>query len=526
MGDVLNARLSALDASQATHTLAQMRRGLEKESLRITPQGYLAQTAHPKALGSALTHPYITTDYSEVLLEFITPPTTSLSRPVELLEDLHRYTYQHIGDELLWVNSMPCIMTADDEIPIAQYGSSNSGKMKTVYRVGLGERYGRRMQTIAGIHYNVSFDRSFWEHHQEAENDTSPLQDFISRRYFDLTRNFQRYSWLINYLFGASPAVCASFLDGRDHGLMTLARGTLFQPYATSLRMSDIGYQNNAQSALSISYNSLEEYVRDLTRAINTPEPIYQDIGVVRDGEYHQLNTNILQIENEYYSSVRPKQIARSGERPTQALARRGVEYIEIRTIDLNPFEPVGISEEQMRFLDIFATFCLLSDSPQLDREVLQAAKKNIRQVVYQGRNTSIELCNFGTPTTLKTWGNALLDSMLPIAELFDKAHQSTAYTAALNHQRAKVANPELTASAQILATLADQQQSFFDFAMDQARKHQEYFLAQTPSPAMEAELQQLAKTSLAEQAQIEASDNLSFEKFLANYYRDEESET
>src|SRR5699024_6899023 len=165
---------------------------------------------------------------------------------------LHRYTYQHIDDELLWVNSMPCIMTAVDEITIAQYGSSNSGKMKTVYLVGLGERYGRRIQTIAGIHYHGSFDSEFWVHYQTAEGDTSQLQSFISRRYFDLTRNLLRFSWLINYFFGASLAVCASFLDGRDHELITLARGTLYQPYATSLRMSDIGYQNNAQSALSI----------------------------------------------------------------------------------------------------------------------------------------------------------------------------------------------------------------------------------------------------------------------------------
>lgn len=522
MGDVLTARLRALDTSQATQTLAQIRRGLEKESLRITPQGYLAQTQHPKALGSALTHPYITTDYSEALLEFITPPTTSLSEPIALLEDLHRYTYQHIDDELLWVNSMPCIMTADDEIPIAQYGSSNSGKMKTVYRVGLGERYGRRMQTIAGIHYNVSFDRDFWLHHQAAEGDTSQLQSFISRRYFDLTRNFQRYSWLINYLFGASPAVCASFLDGRDHELITLTRGTLYQPYATSLRMSDIGYQNNAQSALSISYNNLEEYVRDLTAAINTPEAMYEDIGVKQNGEYRQLNTNILQIENEYYSSVRPKQVALSGERPTQALARRGVEYVEIRTIDLNPFDPVGINEEQMRFLDVFTTFCLMSESPALSRDVLRAAKNNIRQVVYRGRDTSVELCNFGTPTTLKTWANELLDRMVPIAELFDKAHGSNAYSEALAHQRDKVAHPALTASARILATLEDEQQSFFDFAMEQARKHQDYFLNQTPSAKVTAELEALAEQSLAEQAEIEASDTMSFEDFLASYYRDD----
>lgn len=521
MSGVFSQRLNALVKADAVPTLAKMRRGLEKESLRITDRGYLAQTPHPKALGSALTHPYITTDYSEALLEFITPPTESLSEPLSILEELHRYTYEHIGDELLWVNSMPCIMTDDDGIPLAEYGSSNSGRMKTVYRMGLGNRYGRRMQTIAGIHYNVSYAQDFWQQHQIAEGDTDDLQRFISRRYFDLTRNFQRYSWLINYLFGASPAVCATFLDGRNHELINLSRGTLYQPYATSLRMSDIGYQNNAQSALSISYNNLNDYVRDLTKAINTPEPMYEEIGVVVDGEYRQLNANILQIENEYYSSVRPKQTARSGERPTQALERRGVEYVEIRTIDLNPFEPLGLNEEQMRFLDMFATYCLLSDSPELDASVLTAAKNNIRQVVYQGRNTSVELCNFGTPTTLRAWATEVLDDLDAIAALFDQAHNSKAYSEAVQAQRDKVNNPDLTASARILQQLDDKQQSFFEFAMEKAQEHRDYFLSR-PTEANKAEkMARLAKESLQQQQEIEAADDISFEGFLANYYRD-----
>lgn len=521
MSGVLRKRLNALVENQAVPTLANMRRGLEKESLRITERGYLAQTPHPKALGSALTHPYITTDYSEALLEFITPPTESLSEPLDLLEQLHRYTYQHIGEELLWVNSMPCIMTDDDGIPLGEYGTSNSGRMKNVYRMGLGNRYGRRMQTIAGVHYNVSYSKEFWRRHQAAEQDNSELQTFISCRYFDLTRNFQRYSWLINYLFGASPAVCATFLDGRDHQLINLSRGTLYQPYATSLRMSDLGYQNNAQSALSISYNNLDEYVRDLTKAINTPEPLYEEIGVLVDGEYQQLNANILQIENEYYSSVRPKQTARSGERPTQALAKRGVEYVEIRTIDLNPFEPLGLNEEQMRFLDMFATYCLLSDSPQLDASVLKAAKDNFRKVVYQGRNTSIELCNFGTPTTLKDWATELLDDLDAIAELFDQAHNSTAYRKAVQAQRNKVNNPELTPSARILQQLDDKQQSFFEFAMEKAKEHQDFFLAEPTEEKTAQQLATLATESLQEQIEIENTDSISFEEFLANYYRD-----
>ena len=290
---LLSQRIQALLDSEAAATLAHIRRGIEKESLRITDQGLLAHTPHPRELGSALTHPYITTDYSESLLEFITPPSTDLQQPIEFLENLHRYAYRHIDDELLWVNSMPCMIANDSDVPVAQYGHSNVGRMKSVYREGLGHRYGRKMQTIAGIHYNFSYPEEFWKLNQVLEGESGPLQDYISKRYFDLTRNFQRYSWLLVYLFGASPALCKSFLAGREHQLDTFDH-TLFKPNATSLRMSDLGYQNNAQSSLAISYNNLDDYVRTLTHAMKTPDPVYQKLGV-RDaqGHYQQLNAKV-----------------------------------------------------------------------------------------------------------------------------------------------------------------------------------------------------------------------------------------
>ncbi|HCR79020.1 MAG TPA: glutamate--cysteine ligase, partial [Alcanivorax sp.] len=274
MTDTLSQRIQALLDSEAAATLAHIRRGIEKESLRITDQGLLAHTPHPRELGSALTHPYITTDYSESLLEFITPPSTDLQQPIEFLENLHRYAYRHIDDELLWVNSMPCMIANDNDVPVAEYGSSNVGRMKHIYRIGLGHRYGRKMQTIAGIHYNFSFPDEFWRINRELEGSQAPLRDYISQRYFDLTRNFQRYSWLLVYLFGASPALCSSFLAGREHQLLERFDHSLYRPNATSLRMSDLGYQNNAQSSLAISYNNLDDYVRTLTHAMKTPDPV------------------------------------------------------------------------------------------------------------------------------------------------------------------------------------------------------------------------------------------------------------
>ncbi|AJD46844.1 glutamate--cysteine ligase [Isoalcanivorax pacificus W11-5] len=521
MTDLLTTRLLALNKADAAGTLSGMRRGIEKESLRITPQGLLAQSLHPASLGSALTHPYLTTDYSEALLEFITPASDRLSAPLEFLDQLHRYVYPQLGDEMLWVNSMPCAMGEDKDIPLAEYGSSNVGQMKHVYRRGLGYRYGRRMQTIAGIHYNLSFPDTFWRLYQQGEQDTQPLQTFISERYMDLTRNFQRYSWLLIYLFGASPAVCSSFLSGREHTLAEMFRGTLAQPFATSLRMSDLGYQNNAQSSLHISYNNLDEYVRTLTEAIKTEEPAYRDIGVLVDGEYRQLNANILQIENEYYSSVRPKRTIHKGERPTQALARRGVEYVEMRALDLNPFEPLGINQTQLRFLDIFATYCLLRESPHLEARDLLASKNNIQQVVYNGRNTGIRLCNWGSRVTLREWASKKLDQMRPIAELFDHTHGGHRYTEALAMQQEKVDHPEITPSARVMETLSGRGQSFFEFAIEQAQTHRDHFLSRPLDDATRERFAQLAQSSLQEQRDCEAAPEKPFADYLADYFRD-----
>ena len=521
MSEILNRRLHALTDNHAAPTLRDIRRGIEKESLRITPQGTLAQTPHPLSLGSALTHPHITTDYSEALLEFITPATTGVSTPLEFLDRVHRYTYSQLGDELLWVNSMPCRVDNDDDVPVAWYGTSNIGRMKHIYRLGLGHRYGRRMQTIAGIHYNFSWPKSFWEIHQQAEGDQRPLQDYISARYFDLLRNFHRYSWLLTYLFGASPAVCSSFLKGRDHQLLKRADHSLFRPGATSLRMSDLGYQNNAQSSLHISYNDIDSYVRTLNHAIHTPEPSYEEIGVCVDGEYRQLNANILQIENEYYSSIRPKRSIRKGERPTQALQRGGVEYIEVRVLDLDPFEPVGINEDTMRFIDLFASFCLLEDSPLVEACDQIAAKQNIRQTVYNGRDTNIKLCRGGRQANLHDWANQLLDQMQGLAGLYDQSEGGSNYQRSLTLQRDKIANPQLTASARVLETMAQEKIGFFEFAMRQAQQHRALFRERQPSEQDTKLFTDLAAQSIAEQDARAAEAQPPFAEFLADYFRD-----
>jgi len=345
---VIEQRVAQLLNSDIRKVLQQRQVGLEKESLRVAVNGGIAQTAHPAALGSALTHPSITTDYSEALLEFVTPPFHHFCDTLGFLDDTHRYVYSQLDNEILWASSMPCVVEGDASIPIAQYGSSNAGLMKTAYRRGLGHRYGRMMQAIAGVHFNYSYPEAFWEMLQTVVGNQEDLQTFISESYIGMVRNLQRYGWLVPYLFGASPAICASFLGASPTSLKKWREFSYYAPYATSLRMGDIGYQNDkeGEAGIRVNYNSLQGYVDSLQTAISTPYPEYAEIEMVRDGEWQQLNSNTLQIENEYYSSVRPKQILQGEEKPSLALARRGVAYLELRSLDVNAYEPLGISEE------------------------------------------------------------------------------------------------------------------------------------------------------------------------------------
>ena len=199
--------------------LREIQRGIEKESLRVRPDGTLAATPHPAGLGSALAHPHITTDFSESQVELITGVHTDVEACLAELEQLHQVIFREIGDEMLWCASRPCGLPADDAIPIGQYGRSNVGRAKTVYRLGLSYRYGRRMQTISGVHYNFSLPETAWPLLQKASGSGGAADCFQDEAYFALMRNFRRHSWLLLYLFGASPAVCSTFVAGRAHRL-------------------------------------------------------------------------------------------------------------------------------------------------------------------------------------------------------------------------------------------------------------------------------------------------------------------
>ena len=516
--------LSHIDNSIAK-TLSGIERGIEKEGLRVAQDNGVAQTAHPSLLGSTLTHPSITTDYSEALLEFITPKNSSIDGTVKYLTDLHRFTVSNIDDELLWPASMPCKIDGDDSIPIADYGSSNIGQLKHVYRQGLGLRYGRIMQLIAGIHYNFSLPESFWQAYFDAlKKSDSPctvngtsLKDFKSANYFSLIRNFRRYSWILAYLFGASPVLDKSFLNGREHDLESFSDDTLGMKYATSLRMSDLGYQNTAQEQLHVSYNSLNDYVATLAKAMTVKYPKYEKIGLKIDGEYKQLNSNVLQIENEYYSDIRPKRVARTAEKPIAALRDRGVEYIEVRILDINPFIAEGIDQEQIRFLDTFLLYCLLSQCPNTSDTACPEIKSNLRNVILRGRDPELKVRQNGQSVPFSTAANNLLDDLVGIAKLLDTAHGGSDYVDAIDAQKQKITNPEQTPSGKIMSLL-EQGHDFLSVARDLAEQHKAYFESLDPDVDFNKQLHALTTQSIEQQSVLEKSDALPFADFLEAY--------
>ncbi len=495
--------------------------GLEKESLRVTAGGCISRVRHPQALGSALTNGYITTDYSEALTEIITPPFASSREALQFLGDAHAFVYSRLKDEILWSTSMPCVLEGGANIPIAQYGTSNAGLMKTVYRKGLGHRYGRVMQVISGVHFNYSPTDKFWHALQDLEKDRADQRDFVDEWYFGMVRNLKRYGWLIPYLFGASPAVCKSFIGSKDTGLSEFNENTYFGPYATSLRMGDIGYTNSREkgAGINVSYNSLDDYISSMNYAINTSCPEWESIGVMVNGVYEQLNTNILQIENEHYSTVRPKQIAGALEKPTLALQKRGVRYVELRSIDVNAVHPLGVSQKQLLFLEAFMFFCLLLESPPIDDKEQIEIDRNLELVAHSGRDDRLVLLRNGTEVKLRDWANDICENMRGICEQLDGDDAKRPYSFVLNRQLEVIADPEKTPSARMLAEMKDKGEGFFHFAQRMSLQHKTFF----DEWKLSAERKQLFETeasrSIEQQAAMESINQEPFSRFLDTYF-------
>ena len=512
--------IARLANDQGRNALKGMKRGIEREALRIDSNGHLAKDPHPTALGSALTHSRITTDYSESLLEFITPVFESIPELFSELSKTHAFTVQNLNGQHLWPVSMPCFVDDISNIPVAEYGSSNVGKLKKLYRIGLTHRYGAQMQIISGVHFNFSVSDDLWQLLYQQSEQSLSLKDFISESYFGLIRNYRRIMWVLPYLFGASPALCGSFLEGNEnkYPFKKTGKGTLYLPYATSLRMSDLGYTNKEQSSLGISYNSLYEYLQGMKQAIRMPSASFADIGVKVGDEYRQLNDRILQIENEFYSPIRAKRVSLPHEKPSEALARGGVEYIEVRALDVNPFSPVGITQEQVRFLDMFLLYCLLSPSAKSSKLDDEEMEQNLNSVIISGREQGLTLQRNGESVALSVWLTEMFDGFKQIASLLDCSDDGE-YHQSLNVWQQAISDPSQTLSGQILQNFVETNDDQSKWALGLAQEYSLFFAGTKLSEQDHANYKLETDSSLKAQQEIEFRSTHSFDEYLKDYF-------
>tara|TARA_R110001583_G_scaffold52393_8_gene162847 strand:- start:10254 stop:11834 length:1581 start_codon:yes stop_codon:yes gene_type:complete len=508
--------------SNKSDSLVGFGRGIEREALRIQPNGKLSEMPHPYAFGSALCHDSITTDFAESLLEFITPVAKDVHQLFDYLNDIHHYAAQHLeNDEALWPISMPCYVQSEEKVELAQFGNSNIGKMKTTYREGLKNRYGSMMQIISGVHYNFSLPTSFWPTWREMHQSELTESDAQSAGYLGLIRNYFRYGWVIPYLFGASPALCKSFLQGKksDYNFKEIGKGSIYLPYATSLRLSDLGYTNSSQSSLNICYNSVDNYIDSVRKALHKKAPEFKDLGIKLDDKYIQLNDNVLQIENELYASIRPKRVTQGKETPSQALNARGIEYVEIRSLDVNPFSKVGITEEQVNFLDLFLTWCAIKPSEDITAAESQHLAKNFSRIVTDGRNPEVTLEIDGKTNSVAAWGEWITSELKALAIVLDDSGKEERYKEAIAHIAPRFNAPELTSSARVLEHLITQNMDNGPLALSLAQQYKKELIEQPYQIWSDQYFESQKSESLIKQKEIEQSDDVDFDTFLKNYY-------
>jgi len=502
--------------SDAKDILALGRFGIEKESLRVS-KSIISKSKHHESMGSPLCHRYITTDFSEALLELITPPLIDKKTGLNFLENIHHFVSHKIGDEIMWPFSMPPLIQSDAEIPIASYGSSNLALFKETYRNGLSHRYGRTMQAISGIHFNYSLPEQIWgsSFFAKEEVDSKKLRGTI---YFRTLRNLHRMNWLVLYLFGASPIVSKNFLTNKHKGFKKLDSHNYYLPYATSLRMSDLGYQNIHQSNLAIPLNSLEEYTFNLKWATETECEDYQAIFEKAEVDYPQINANILQIEDEYYAVARPKSSSDSNQRLTAKLNDTGVDYIELRSLDVNPFQRIGIDLDTVHFLEVFLLYCTLKSSPPINSDEIEESRENDLLVATRGREPDINLKKNRTEINLKNWANQILDEMMFIAGLLD--NKTTNFTSIIRKFTTHITDPEQTLSAMLLNKILTEKLSVHELGRTIGEDYKNHYISMETSKNSEwSLLEKESVDSKKRQIDLEQAEDQFFEGFVKEYF-------
>ena len=360
--------------------------GIERETLRLDQNGYLAKSDHPEEFGDKAHNPYITTDFSESQIEVITPALQDVKEAYDFTRALYDIVAMEIGDEYLWPESMPCIIPDDKDIPVAKF--ADHSKESQEYREKLLLKYGGKKQLISGIHYNFSFDESIIEKLYEDSEKKLSYKEFKNSIYLKVARNYLRYRWLIVYLFGASPVVHESFIDGCKCPLKEINHNEYSSLGAISHRNGKCGYKNKVD--LFPSYNSVNEYLESID-------------GYIKD--------ELIENHKELYSQVRLKPSDTKNFK--ESLLNDGIKYLEYRTIDINPFEKGGISLDDLRFLQVFNIYLLSKEESEFENWQEEALEN--QQLIAVNGIDNIELKQDGKCINRIDFGLEILNEVMSI---------------------------------------------------------------------------------------------------------------
>ena len=502
-----NDYLKTIIDSDLSHSFPEIKIGFEKESIRSI-NANISKIPHPKSLGASISNKYITTDFSESQLELITPPLSGNHNCLEMLDDIHHYVSHNIGSESLWPFSMPPPIHSENDIPIADFGSSHQGRFKRIYREGLANRYGKSMQAISGFHFNYSLPEKIWKN--VVENSDSKLIKIRSEVYFNILRNIYEMNWLLIYLFGASPIIDNSLILDKKNDFKKLGATSSYMPYATSLRMSEFGYSNLDRRKFSVSINSLDNYIRDLRLATLTEERKYLQFEDINDS---QLNTSIFQIEAEYYAVARPKSSINEALRMSSNLAIGGVDFIEIRSLDLNPFSRIGINNETVLFLEIFLAFCLLNEAKDFDDNYIKAIQENDIRVAKYGRKKNISLRNKTGQISMRDWGMQTFYELTRVVEKYFSNDDD--YSAALDTMKSRLKHSDETISARVMDEVLAESSSHAELGEKISLNYKQHYLETSKSSNKHWEiLEKEAEKSLLLQTELERISKESKQSF------------
>ncbi len=405
--------------------------GLEKENVRVDQQGRLALTPHPFKLGDKNIHPYITTDFSESQVEMVTPPLPSIHELYGFMETIHDIVTEYIGDELLWPQSLPPLLPDESKIPIARFGEE--GKEKETYRELLARVYGKERQLISGIHFNFSFSDEMIRGIQESVGNTCSFEDFKEEIYFQLARNLMRYRWLLIWLFGKSPKAEASF---KVKSLTTGYYESVHCPHGISLRNCRSGYRNKEDYYIDFTTNkSYQDSIQQLveTGKLSFDKELYHPIRI----KYHEDNT---------------------------------ISHVELRLLDLDPMEKIGISQTSLYFTHLFLIYCLFVEEEfPYNREMQLIANSNHDRVACNGRDPEMEI---------KCFSGAMINAKEQVAKVVERIYEfardnqflSKGYKDALDHVSDFVNQPDERIANRVLDEI--ETKGFIDFHLEKALEY------------------------------------------------------